>query len=81
MEIHWNFLILRANILQDHPKIDNQSKLNKKSKVNDIQVFETNINTSARYIRVLAQNYGDAPYWHHAAGQPSWIFSDEIIIE
>ena len=62
-------------------KIDNQSKLSKKSKVNDIQVFETNINTTARYIRVLAQNYGDAPYWHHAAGQPSWIFSDEIIIE
>ena len=62
-------------------KIDNQSKLNKKSKVNDIQVFETNVSTNARYVRVLAKNYGDAPYWHHAAGQPSWIFSDEIIIE
>ena len=66
---------------QSFGKIDNQSLLNKKSKVNDIQVFETNINTNARYVRVRAKNYGDAPYWHHAAGQPSWIFSDEIIIE
>ena len=27
-----------------------------------------------------AINLKKAPYWHHAAGLPSWIFADEIII-
>ncbi len=34
--------------------------------------------TRARYIRVVAINGGRLPRWHPGAGQPSWLFMDEI---
>jgi hexosaminidase len=42
-----------------------------------VQAFPS---TPARYIRVTAKNYGVCPAWHEGAGQPSWIFIDEIVI-
>ncbi|WP_411032349.1 DUF4838 domain-containing protein [Spongiimicrobium sp. 3-5] len=61
--------------------VENPSPLTKTSKVNDIQYFDINFKpTKARYIKVIAQNT-ETPYWHHAAGLPSWIFADEIIID
>ena len=36
--------------------------------------------TPARYLRVTAKNYGVCPDWHEGAGQPSWIFVDEIVV-
>ena len=38
-------------------------------------------NTSARYLKVVAVSQGDLPKWHHAAGNKSFIFADEIVIE
>ncbi len=35
-------------------------------------------NTSARYIKVLAKNYGTIPEWHLGAGGQAWIFVDEV---
>ncbi|MEO6135013.1 MAG: family 20 glycosylhydrolase, partial [Ginsengibacter sp.] len=35
----------------------------------------------ARYIRVTAKNYGLLPKEHLGAGNPSWIFADEIVVE
>jgi len=35
----------------------------------------------AKYIKVFAKNYGTIPDWHLGAGNESWIFVDEIIIE
>ena len=34
----------------------------------------------ARYIKVVARPYGDLPDWHPGAGQPAWIFADELIV-
>ena len=34
----------------------------------------------ANYIKIKATNLKKAPYWHHAAGLPSWVFADEVII-
>ncbi len=34
----------------------------------------------ARYIRVHAVNRGVCPEWHPGAGDPAWIFTDEIIV-
>ena len=34
-----------------------------------------------RYVKVKARNYGECPEWHLGAGNPSWIFFDEITIE
>ena len=35
----------------------------------------------ARYVKVVAEHYGKIPDWHLGAGNDSWLFIDEIIIE
>ncbi|SNY94469.1 DUF4838 domain-containing protein [Flagellimonas pacifica] len=60
--------------------LKNPSPLNKKSKVNDINYFDLKFEPqNIRYVKVVAKNQ-ETPYWHHAAGLPSWVFADEIII-
>ena len=62
-------------------EVGNANPLTKKSKVNDIQYFNVDkVNQQFRYIKITAENMGQPPYWHHAAGTPSWIFADEILI-
>ncbi|MFM9985301.1 MAG: family 20 glycosylhydrolase [Flavobacteriales bacterium] len=34
-----------------------------------------------RYIKMIASNAGPCPSWHDAAGEPSWLFCDELIVE
>ncbi len=36
--------------------------------------------TKARYIRVKAKNLGKCPEWHDGAGEPCWMFTDEIVV-
>ena len=61
--------------------VENKHPLIKKSKVNDIQYFDLNgLGQEFRYLKIIAKNTGTPPYWHHAAGTPSWIFADEILI-
>jgi len=38
-------------------------------------------NLRCRYLKVVAKNPGPLPAWHHAPGNPSFIFADEIIIQ
>lgn len=42
--------------------------------------FQFMANTKARYIRVKAKNPGKCPPWHEGAGEPSWLFTDEIVV-
>jgi hexosaminidase len=35
----------------------------------------------AQFVRLTATGTGPAPAWHKRAGQPTWLFADEIIIE
>ncbi len=59
----------------------NKRPLTKESKINDIQSFSIDFDPVAvRYVKVLADNMGTAPIWHHGAGTSSWIFADEIIV-
>ncbi|MFK5973457.1 MAG: DUF4838 domain-containing protein [Flavobacteriaceae bacterium] len=61
--------------------VKNRFPLEKTSKVNDINHFDLEFKPKkAQYIKVIAKNT-ETPYWHHAAGLPSWIFADEIIID
>ncbi|MED5302468.1 MAG: beta-N-acetylhexosaminidase, partial [Bacteroidota bacterium] len=34
----------------------------------------------ARYIKVLATNFGKCPSWHLGSGGDTWIFLDEISV-
>jgi len=62
--------------------IKNKDPLIKKSKINDIQHFNMKFpEVMVRYIKVKAESMKTPPYWHHAAGQPSWIFADEVLID
>lgn len=62
-------------------KASNQRPLTRSSKINDIQSFKIEVPPSdARYIKVVARNMNTAPEWHHAAGLPSWIFVDEVVV-
>ena len=36
---------------------------------------------TTRYLRVVVPNPGPLPSWHPAPGQPSYLFTDEIIIK
>ncbi len=60
--------------------VPNPYPLKKDSKVNDIRYFDMDFSpVQTRYIKIKASNT-KTPYWHHAAGLPSWIFADEIIV-
>ncbi|MDY6327389.1 MAG: GH92 family glycosyl hydrolase [Bacteroidales bacterium] len=34
----------------------------------------------ARYVKVVVKNYGKLPEWHISAGEPAWLFIDEITV-
>jgi hypothetical protein len=61
--------------------VENQRTLSKDSKINDMQNFNIEVGpTKLRYIKIIGENLKVAPVWHHAAGLPSWIFADEVIV-
>ena len=39
------------------------------------------VDLDARYVKVVAENYGTIPEWHPGAGYPAFIFIDEITVE
>ncbi len=43
--------------------------------------FVVNGHAQARYVRVRAVNYGKLPDWHVSAGEPAWLFIDEIVVQ
>jgi len=39
------------------------------------------INKPIRFLKVTAINQGNCPNWHKGAGNPAWVFADEIWVE
>jgi hypothetical protein len=39
------------------------------------------VKTKARYIKVVAGNYGTLPEWHLGRGGKAWLFVDEVIVK
>ncbi len=61
-------------------ELKNISKPNKRGKfIENISFNKLDFN--ARYIKVVAKNFGKLPYWHEAAGSKSWLFVDEITVQ
>lgn len=46
-----------------------------------VQELEIRKKARARYVRMLAVNPGPCPEWHVGAGEKSWVFCDEVVIE
>lgn len=46
------------------------------------ETYTANIpGTSARFVKVVAENQGTCPDWHDGKGGKAWLFADEIIIK
>jgi hexosaminidase len=54
-------------------------KANKESFVQQMNIDLGN--QTAKYVKVLAKNYGNLPSGHPGEGKPAWLFVDEIIIK
>ena len=51
-------------------------------KKNEIREFTAELpNRKTRYIKLFARNMGKCPDWHNGAGDTTWIFTDEIVVE
>ncbi|MEZ4906603.1 MAG: discoidin domain-containing protein [Saprospiraceae bacterium] len=46
-----------------------------------IQDYVLKKNIDCRYVKITAINFGSIPAWHVGAGNPSWLFVDEIWVE
>lgn len=43
--------------------------------------FSANVNSNAKYIKIVAENLNECPNWHKGSGGKAWMFIDEIIID
>jgi hexosaminidase len=56
-----------------------QNPINPKQSGGIVHDFMTGpLNIKARFIQVTATSQGPCPDWHVGAGNPGWIFADEI---
>ena len=62
--------------LREMNNLDNSKKRGKFIK----KISFDNLNFESRFIKIKAENYGELPSWHEAAGSESWLFVDEVII-
>jgi len=46
-----------------------------------IQTFSAELNAKARFVKVVAHQYGKLPEWHESKGEQSYIFADEITVD
>ncbi|WP_158828386.1 GH92 family glycosyl hydrolase [Mucilaginibacter lacusdianchii] len=56
------------------------TKINAEDTKVQTQSFDSMLNTNARYIKVIAKQYGPLPDWHENKGSLSYIFADEITV-
>ena len=55
--------------------------LDPKIEENNILNFTANESKKARYVKVIAKNFGKLPEWHQGFGGDAFIFVDEIIVK
>lgn len=58
-----------------------KTKTDPKSRGEIVEQFTVQLNTQARYVKVVANSAKVCPPWHKAAGEKSWIFVDEIVVK
>ena len=64
----------KIDSLKNFDEISKRGKFIKKAKFKNIQ-------TSTKFIKIIAKNFKALPSWHEAAGSRCWLFTDEIVIE
>ena len=46
----------------------------------DVNRVSTDVDATARWVRLEARNPGPCPDWHDAASSSSWLFLDELVV-
>jgi len=46
-----------------------------------IQPVSFPVKSKTRFIKLTALNLGNCPAWHQGAGNKSWLFADEIVVD
>lgn len=46
-----------------------------------VQTIGSNVNVTAKYVRIKLKSGGKLPAWHESSGYPSHLFIDEVIIK
>jgi hypothetical protein len=93
----WNLLVLPAYVtyaasadgktFSDKVKIPNPNNPNPKENPDiakiPVQSFRADLRTpfKARYVKVHGESILRMPSWHIRAGQPAWIYTDQIMVE
>jgi hypothetical protein len=93
----WNLLVLPVyvsyatsvdgQVFSDEVKVRNPNNPNPKENPDiakiPVQSFraELGTNVKARYIKVHGESILRMPSWHIRAGQPAWVYSDQIVVE
>ena len=57
------------------------SSLNPEDEKLQIETLKVEGNSNARFVKIIAENYGKLPASHISAGEPAYIFVDEITVE
>ena len=57
------------------------SKTNPEDVNVQIETLDVEAKAKARYLKIIAENYGKLPASHISAGEPAYIFVDEITVE
>ena len=68
-----NYIITESLVEEIEPKLEENTILNFTSN-------ETK-GKKARYVKIIAKNFGKLPEWHQGFGGDAFIFIDEIMIK
>jgi putative alpha-1,2-mannosidase len=63
------------------PAITLNSKISVDNMTVQTQNFTAPLTGTARYIKIIAKQYGPLPQWHESKGSQSYIFADEIKVD
>lgn len=74
------FRLVAANAI-DVPIERGTQGLSVKPRILNFEPNQSNASNHARYVKLRAESPGALPAWHPAAGNPSWLFVDEIVVE
>src|SRR5690606_2501278 len=58
-----------------------QTNVNAEDEKLQIETLKVEGNSNARFVKIIAENYGKLPESHISAGEPAYIFVDEITVE
>jgi len=78
-----NFMVYASNTKNGSFKKVDEIAISRKGEGGEPELKKVTLaipNTEARYFKIIIKNHTKLPKWHPAAGNPSWVFVDEIYV-